>query len=216
MFEFHQVKYKGVVDIPDLNIDHGLTVLMGESGSGKTTVLRLLNKMISPTQGRLLFEGKDLKQIPSVAHRRKVLLLSQSPVMFDGNIRDNLTMAFRFQGKVGPEVEALDEILTRVRLNKNLDTPVQQLSGGEKQRLALGRVLLLDPAVYLLDEPSSALDDHTEDTIIKLIAEHLKTNGKSAVMVTHTRLMAEKYADEIIEMAEGKILNRRARNEWDY
>lgn len=216
MFEFRQVKYKDVVDIPNLHINLGLTVLMGESGSGKTTVLRLLNKMISPTQGEILFEGQDLGQLPSVAHRRKVLMLSQSPVMFEGNIRDNLIIGCRFQEKKEPEAEALHEILASVRLNKELDTPVQQLSGGEKQRLALGRALLLSPAVYLLDEPSSGLDDFSEDTIVNLIAEHLQTTGKSAVLVTHARSMAEKYADEIIEMAEGKIRNRRLRNEWDY
>ncbi len=215
MFEFRRVKYKEVVDIPNLRINQGLTVLMGESGSGKTTVLRLLNKMISPTQGQILFKGHDLSQIPSVAHRRAVLMLSQSPVMFEGDIRDNLVIGCRFQGKMEPEAEGLYEILASVRLNKPLDTPVQQLSGGEKQRLALGRVLLLDPAVYLLDEPSSALDDFSEDTIINLIAGHLKTTGKSAVLVTHARSMAEKYAGEIIEMAEGKIQNRRVRNEWD-
>jgi putative ABC transport system ATP-binding protein len=209
MFEFRSVKYKDVVDIPDLYIEEGLTVLLGASGSGKTTVLRMLNKMISPTEGEILFHGTGMKQIPSVKHRRKVLMLSQNPAMFEGNIRDNLTIACRFQEKDMPVDEDLREILPKVRLNKDLDTPVNYLSGGEKQRLALGRVLLLDPEVYLLDEPSSALDDDTEDTIVEMLSDLVKSTGKSIVMVTHSKAVAEKYADTLIEMSDGKIINRR-------
>ena len=209
MFEFKNVKYKDVVDIPNLYIEEGLTVLLGASGSGKTTVLRMLNKMISPTQGEILFRGTGMKQIPSVKHRRKVVMLSQNPAMFEGNIRDNLTIAYRFQEKDIPADEDLHEILLKVHLNKELETPVNYLSGGEKQRLALGRVLLLDPDVYLLDEPSSALDDDTEDTIVEMLSNVVKSTGKSIIMVTHSKLIAEKYADILIEMSDGKIINRR-------
>ncbi len=215
MFELIDVKYQEVVDIPNLYISEGLTVLLGASGSGKTTVLRLLNKMLSPTQGRILFKGNDIKQIHSVEHRRNVMMLSQNPAMFEGNIKDNLTIAFRFQEKEIPGDEELYRIIAKVQLNKELDTPVNQLSGGEKQRLALGRIFLLDPSVYLLDEPSSALDENTEDMIIKMLSEHIKKAKKSAIMVTHSKSVAEKYGDEIIEMAGGKILNRRLRDEWN-
>ena len=216
MFELINVKYQDIVDIPNLYINEGLIVLFGASGSGKTTVLRMLNKMISPTQGRILFNGQDIKQIPSVAHRRNVMMLSQNPTMFKGSIRDNLTIAFTFQKKAIPDDEELHNVLAKVQLNKDLNMPVNQLSGGEKQRLALARVFLLDPSVYLLDEPSSALDDDAEDTIINMVSEHIKRTKKSAIMVTHSKSVAEKYADEIIEMTKGKILNRRLRNEWNH
>jgi putative ABC transport system ATP-binding protein len=215
MFELIEVKYQKLVDIPHLYITKGLTVLLGASGSGKTTVLKLLNKMISPTQGRILFYSNDLKQIHSVGHRRNVMMLSQNPAMFEGNIKDNLTIAFRFQAKEIPVDEELYRILAKVQLDKGLDTPVNQLSGGEKQRLALGRIFLLNPSVYLLDEPSSALDENTEDIIIKMVSEHIKKADKSALMVTHSKSVAEKYGDEIIEMAQGKILYRRLRDEWN-
>ena len=102
MFELIEVKYREVVDIPHLYIAEGLTVVLGASGSGKTTVLRLLNKMISPTQGRIFFNGIDIKQIHSVEHRRNVMMLSQNPAMFEGTIRNNLTVAFKFQEKELP------------------------------------------------------------------------------------------------------------------
>lgn len=208
MFELINVKYKEVVDIPNLYLNPGLTALLGASGSGKTTILKMLNKMLSPTQGRILFHGKDIKQIQSVEHRRKVMMLSQNPAIFEGNIKDNLTIAFRFQGRPIPDDGELCGILSKVQMKKELDTPVSQLSGGEKQRLALGRVFLLNPSVYLLDEPSSALDDDAEDTIINTVAEHIKETKKSAIMVTHSKSVATKYADEIIEIAKGKLLDR--------
>lgn len=216
MFEFIDVKYKEIVDIPSLNINEGLTVLLGPSGSGKTTVLRMLNKMISPTEGRILYDGKDLKQLESVEHRRNVMMLSQTPAIFEGTIRDNLTIAFQFQEKEIPGDEELASILSKVQLNKELETCANQLSGGEKQRLALARVFLCNPDVYILDEPSSALDDETEDTIISMVSEHIRQTGKSVVMVTHSKPIAEKFADEIVEMSDGKVINRRGLNGRNY
>lgn len=209
MFEFIDVQYKDIVDLPNLYINKGLTAILGQSGSGKTTILRMLNKMISPTQGWILFYGQDLKEIKSVSHRRNVIMLSQNPAMFDGTIRDNLTLPFKLQEKENPVEDELYRMLSRVQLDKKLETPVIQLSGGEKQRLALGRIFLCNPSVYLLDEPSSALDEDTEDTIINMVSEHIKTSGKSVVMVTHSKSIAEKYADEIIELSNGKIVSRR-------
>jgi len=211
MFQFTQVKYKDIIDLPDLLINRGITILVGVSGSGKTTILKMLNKMISPTQGNIFYNGIDMKQINSVEHRRKVMMLSQNPAIFEGTIRENLIIALKFQEKAIPADEKLYEILEQVQLKKELDIPAANLSGGEKQRLALGRVLLLDPDVYLFDEPSSALDDNTEDIIIQMLTEHAKRVDKSIVMVTHSKAVAEKYADEVIEISEGKILHRRAK-----
>lgn len=214
MFEFIGVRYKDVLDIPTLYIEkEKITTLVGASGSGKTTILKMLNKMISPTQGRILFNGMDLRQINSVAHRRRVTMLSQSPAMFEGTIRDNLNAGLRFQGRELPGDEVLNRVLERVKLKKPFDSPVNTLSGGEKQRLALGRVLLLNPEVYLLDEPSSALDDETAEIIIQMLIEHVKTEKKTIVMVTHSKTIAEKYSDTIIEISEGRCLSRRCNNE---
>lgn len=214
MFEFIGVRYKHVLDIPTLYIEkEKITTLVGASGSGKTTILKMLNKMISPTQGRILFNGMDLRQINSVAHRRHVTMLSQSPAMFEGTIRDNLNAGLRFQGRELPGDEVLNRVLERVKLKKPFDSPVNTLSGGEKQRLALGRVLLLNPEVYLLDEPSSALDDETAEIIIQMLIEHVKTEKKTIVMVTHSKTIAEKYSDTIIEISEGRCLSRRCNNE---
>lgn len=218
MFELINIEYKEIITIPHLRLNEGFTALLGASGSGKTTILKMLCKMISPTQGRILFRGKDLQQIDSVTHRRTVMMLTQNPAIFNGTIRDNLIAPFRLQEKDDPGDERILEVLIKVQLNKDLEMQAHLLSGGEKQRLALARVLLCDPAVYLLDEPSSSLDDDTEDEILRMVSEAAKARGKSVIMVSHSRSTAEKYAEEIIEMGNGAIINRNGRltDEQDY
>lgn len=200
MFRFEKVTYKDILQIGDLTIGEGLTAILGPSGSGKTTLLRLMNKMISPSGGHIYFRGADLAKLPSVAHRRNVMMLSQNPVLYPGTLRENLVVGHRFQNKPLPDDGRLLEILAQVELAKDLDDPVDMLSGGEKQRLALGRVFLLDPQVYLLDEPSAALDEASEDAIIAMVAARNRDNQRSTVMVTHSRNIAVKYADTIVEL----------------
>lgn len=205
MFELQGVKFKHIIDLPSLKIqENKITTLVGESGGGKTTILKLLNKMISPTEGKILFQGKLLDEIDSITHRRQVTMLSQTPIVFQGNIKDNLLIGLKFQDKEFPNDDYLREILQKVQLNKNLDDDAELLSGGEKQRLSLGRILLLDSPVYLLDEPSSALDDSTEDLIIQMITNFVKENNKTLIMVTHSKEIANKYSDTIIKINKGK------------
>jgi putative ABC transport system ATP-binding protein len=157
LFEFKDVKFKEILYIPKLQITKDkITSLIGPSGSGKTTILKMLNKMLSPTEGQIIFNGQSLDQINAVDHRRHVSMLSQAPAMFDGDIKENLIAGLKFQKRDIPADHVLNDMLLKVKLNKELNSPTQTLSGGEKQRLALGRVLLLNSEVYLLDEPSSA------------------------------------------------------------
>jgi len=208
LFYLEGVRYQSILDIPALQINPGITVLLGASGSGKTTLLKLLNKSISPTSGSILYTGSDLKKAPSVSHRRQVLMLSQQAAMFPGTIEDNLAIAFQFQERAAPDAETMQQMLAQVQLKKELSEPVLNLSGGEKQRLALARVFLLDPAVFLLDEPSSALDDDTADAVIGLVVEQARATGRSIVMVTHSKAVASKFADETVVMKDGRVVSR--------
>ena len=208
LFYLEGVRYQSILDIPDLQINPGVTVLLGASGSGKTTLLKLLNKSISPSSGTIWYGEMDLKKVPSVAHRRQVLMLSQQAAMFPGTIEDNLTVGFQFQERTAPDADTMQQMLAKVQLKKALIEPVINLSGGEKQRLALARVFLLDPAVYLLDEPSSALDDDTADAVIGLVVEQARATGRSIVMVTHSKAVASKFADETVLMKDGRVVSR--------
>lgn len=213
MFQFIDVRYEDILDVPSLFIEKGkITTLVGVSGSGKTTILRMLNKMLSPTQGRIMFHDTDLGAINTVTHRRQVTMLSQNPVVFEGSIRDNLNIGLKFQEKSLLNDDVLLDMLENVKLKKALDMSPSILSGGEKQRLALGRVLLLNSEIYLLDEPSAALDDETEQTIIQMVTEYVRKENKTLVMVTHSKAMAEKYSDTIIEVSEGRCSSIRGCN----
>ncbi|WP_295885382.1 ATP-binding cassette domain-containing protein [uncultured Anaerococcus sp.] len=208
MFKFEHVKYKDIIDIDNLNINLGeVTCIIGPSGSGKSTCLRLINKLISPTTGIISLNGENIANINSVEYRRKVPMLSQSPVSFPGSIRDNLLMGRKFQGKNEVSDSDLQNALDKVSLDEPLDKNIENLSGGEQQRVSIARLMLLDSDIFLLDEPSSALDDITEDFVIKSMVNMAKSQNKTIIYVTHSNSMAEKYSDRVIKIVDGRVNN---------
>ncbi|MBC2579348.1 ATP-binding cassette domain-containing protein [Clostridium sp. DJ247] len=207
MFHFKNIKYKNILDIKELHIPKfKITCILGESGGGKTTLLRLFNKLISPDAGEILFDGQDLKHIKSVDLRRKVIMLPQTPAIFSGNIKDNLLIGLKFAEKPPVSDDKLLEVLSLVYLKKDLNEVVDKLSGGEKQRLALGRALLIDPEVFLLDEPSSALDEDTEHILIEKLADFSRKNSKTLIIVTHSKKLANTFGDYIVKINSGKVV----------
>lgn len=134
-------------------------------------------------------------------------MLPQLPAIYPGTVRENLLIGLKFAEKPIVDDIKLLQVLNLVHLNKNLDDNSAKLSGGEKQRLALGRVLLLDPEVFLLDEPSSALDEETERIIIEKLVAHTKDMNKTLIMVTHSKKVAQTYSDTMIEINQGKVVN---------
>ncbi len=209
MFKLQNVKYKNILNISSLNINSKkITSIVGESGSGKTTLLRLLNKMISSDSGDIFYNNEPIKNIKSTSLRRKVVMLPQTPVIYDSTIKDNLLIGLKFSEKPQVDDKKLLDILKMVHLNKSLNDNSSTLSGGEKQRLALGRVLLLTPEVLLLDEPSSSLDSETEKIIITTLVKYTKENNKSLIMVTHSNDVAKNFSDEIITLLKGEVVNK--------
>jgi putative ABC transport system ATP-binding protein len=207
MFKIENLKYKNILDIESLIIpSEKITSILGASGSGKTTLLRHLNKLISPDNGNLFYFDKSLVETDSIELRRKVVMLSQNPAIFPGTIKDNLLLGLKFSEKPLPLESKLDEILKMIKLNKSLNENAENLSGGEKQRLALGRVILMEPEVFLLDEPSSALDEETANLLIEKLVTYVKATNKTLIMVTHSKAIASKFSDNIIEISNGKVL----------
>lgn len=135
-------------------------------------------------------------------------MLPQVPAIFNGNIKENLLIGLKFSEKPLVSYYKLCYILKFVQLNKQLSENVEQLSGGERQKLSLARALLLNPEVFLLDEPSSALDEDTEHVIIKSLVDYTKNNNKTLIMVTHSKKIANDFSDNIIEIKNGRLLRK--------
>lgn len=208
MFLLKAVKYKNILNIEELTIPSGkITSIVGSSGSGKTTLLRHLNKLISPDSGNIFYFNEPINTMSSVDLRRKVVMLSQNPVIFTGTVKENLLIGLKFSEKPYPQDNELEIVLDMVKLKKPLSANADELSGGEKQRLALGRVILMNPEVFLLDEPSSALDEETENLIIGKLTSFVKANNKTLIMVTHSKGIALKFSDNIIEVSNGRVVN---------
>lgn len=208
MFELIDIRFKHILDIPYLKIDKPITCIVGASGSGKTTLLRLLNRLNIQEQGQIFYNQKDLEYIEPVALRREVVMLNQSPILYDGTIKDNLLIGRVFSEKQDVNDDMLKEVLTQVGLNKQLNEYCDKLSGGEKQRLCLARILLMDAAVYLLDEPSSALDANTELFIIQCLSEYVKEKGKQLIIVTHSHQISSMFQDAAIYLEQGKVVSK--------
>lgn len=201
MFYIKNLKFKSILDIEEMNIEeHKITSIVGKSGSGKTTLLKMLNKMFTPDSGQILYKGKNILEINAIDLRRQVVMLGQTPAIFPGTIRDNLLIGRKFANKESLPEDDLLRVMKKVELDKPLDGDGEELSGGEQQRVALARVILSDPEVFLLDEPSSALDSVTERLIIKSLVDYTRENYKTLIMVTHSRDIGNEFSDVVFEI----------------
>ena len=203
MFKIRNVVYEDILNLPSVDIQASqVTTLFGESGSGKTTLMKLLNQLISYDKGEIFYNDTLISEMDPIELRREVVMLSQTPAIFDGNVRENLLIGLRFSGKSDVSDSELHRALEMVHLKKDLEEETDTLSGGEKQRLAFARVILMDAKVFLIDEPTSALDEKTETVVMDQFIQYVRDHHKTVVMVTHSKAVAERYSDNIIYMNE--------------
>ncbi|WHY98969.1 ABC transporter ATP-binding protein [Peribacillus simplex] len=205
IFRLENIRYKGILKIDDLKISACMvTCLTGESGAGKTSLLRLLNRMDDPDSGSIYYQDRLLDEFNPIELRRKVTMLSQSPFTLPGTIEENLQIGLELTEREKKDKAELVKALDTVQLQKSLDEGAENLSGGEKQRLALARLLLLKPEVYLLDEPTSALDEEAELTVMSRFLEEVKREKGTVIMITHSKQLAEICAEKRIVLKKAK------------
>jgi len=182
--------------------------LAGPSGSGKSTLLRLLFRFYDPAEGRILIDGQDLRAVAQESLRAQLGLVPQEVVLFNDTLRANVAYA-----RPGSDDSAVLEALRRAQLGEfvrrlpdGLDTRVGErglkLSGGEKQRVGVARVILLDPAILVLDEATSSLDSETEEEVQSALSEAAR--GRTTIAVAH-RLSTIAGADRIFVLDEGRL-----------
>lgn len=218
--EFKNVtfQYPTRPDVPilenfSLKVEPGKTVaLVGFSGSGKSTIIQLLERFYDPISGQILVEGVPLKDVDLNDFRNHVGLVSQEPILFDTTIEENI----RYGAPQGTEVteKRINEVLNLAnassfvnKLSQGIKTRVGEkgslLSGGQKQRIAIARAIVKNPSILLLDEATSALDTESERIVQNALDEASK--NRTTIVIAH-RLSTIKNADKIVVMESGKII----------
>jgi ATP-binding cassette subfamily B protein/subfamily B ATP-binding cassette protein MsbA len=188
----------------------GQTVaIVGATGVGKTTLVSLIARFYDPWQGRVLVDGRDVRDVQLRSLRGQIGLVLQEPFLFPFTIAENI--AYGRPGASRQEIEAAARTANLhdfvARLPQGYDTAIGQrgaiLSGGEKQRLAIARALLRDPPILILDEPTSALDAQTERLLLEAL--HRLMDGRTTFIIAH-RLSTVRAADRIVVLHEGKVV----------
>lgn len=215
-FTYPSADRPALIDV-SLEVAHGERVaFVGPNGSGKTTILSLVPRLLEPNSGRVLVDGQDITEFGVESLRRQIGAVTQETVIFPGSIRSNLI--YGSVGKTDDEIESAakrahaDEFIDR--LDQGLDTPVGEqgltLSGGQRQRLSIARVILRDPAILILDEATSMIDADSESKIGDALEQFSK--GRTTLVVAH-RLSTVVNSDRIVVMEAGRIIDQGTHRE---
>ncbi|AZP91853.1 MULTISPECIES: betaine/proline/choline family ABC transporter ATP-binding protein [Enterococcus] len=215
MIEFQNVSkiYKGgkvAVENVNISFEKGEFIcFIGTSGSGKTTTMRMLNRMTDPTEGQILIDGKSIQEINPVELRRQIGYVIQSiGLMPHMTIRENITLVQKLL-KVSQEErnKTAEKMIDLVELPREmLDRYPHELSGGQQQRIGVVRALAANQDIILMDEPFGALDPITRDSLQDLVKDLQERLGKTIVFVTHDMDEAIKLSSRIAIMSEGKVI----------
>jgi len=179
--------------------------IAGPSGSGKSYLLRLLNRLDEPTSGTVFIEGKDYRGLEPRELRRKLGLVTQRPFLFPGTVAENLRFGPAQRGET-LSTEAVEDLLSNVGLKGYAQRDVANLSGGEAQRVSVARTLANTPLVLLLDEPTSALDEDAKLEVESSIQSVVRNQGLTCVVVTHDLLQASRLAERALVLKSGCIV----------
>lgn len=192
--------------------DTGLVFVLGKSGSGKSTMLNILGGLDRPTSGELIVNGKSaLTSAEMDGYRNSCVgfVFQEYNLLDEFSVGHNVALALRLGGGSGDEKEVVSRVLADVELSGMERRKPFTLSGGQKQRIAIARALVKDPEIILADEPTGALDSETGEQILTLLKK--LSARRLVVVVSHDRDFAERYADRIIELKDGKIVNDSVR-----
>ncbi len=197
-----------VLEIPELAVDAGqVLAVIGPNGAGKSTLLRVMGLLEAPTAGRVTFQGEPVGLAGGLAVRRRMATVFQEPLLTDATVRDNVALGLRFRGadsqRAAPRV---DVWLERLGIAHLAGRQARTLSGGEAQRTALARALVLDPELLLLDEPFSALDQPTREALLDDFGRIVRQERTTTVLVTHDRAEAMALGDRVGVLMDGRLV----------
>ena len=215
MIEFKQVskRYNGYTALADIDLsieDSEFVFLIGPSGAGKTTLLKLLIREELPTQGRIILDGLDLTTLPQAKLpilRRKIATIFQDfKLLPQKTVFENVSFPMEILGLSDEEISrATKEMLEVVRLKDKATHFPNQLSGGETQRAAIARAMIMRPDVLLADEPTGNLDAQSAWEVMQLLGK-LNRLGTTVIMATHNQDISSSMGNREIEITDGRIV----------
>jgi tungstate transport system ATP-binding protein len=195
------------LDVPALDVLAGeILAVIGPNGAGKSTLLRLLGLLERPDSGSVLVGGRPVDARDALAERRRMATVFQEPLLADASVADNVALGLRFRGV--PAAEAASRVarwLGRLGVADLAARRARTLSGGEAQRVTLARALVLEPDVFLLDEPFSGLDAPSRAALLTDLGAILRTDRTTTVLVTHERGEALALADRVAVLMDGRL-----------
>ncbi len=183
--------------------------IIGPSGSGKTTILHMIAGLEKPTAGKIYFYGKDMyemnKRDLTILRRQKIGIIYQFYNLISTlNVEENITLPIELDKKKVNR-EKLDKIIKFLNIDNRKKHLPNEISGGQQQKVAIGRALIIDPNIILADEPTGNLDSNSSEEIIQLFKKINKEYHQTIIMITHNLEIA-KQADKIIQIKDGKII----------
>jgi putative ABC transport system ATP-binding protein len=201
----------GMPVLKGLNLEikkNQLVIVNGESGSGKSSLLKLFNRFNDVTDGRIVFNNKEISEYRIDELRKAILYLPQIPYTVEGTIEDNLTFPFSFQVHKDKKYDAnkAGEWLNYFQLNLPVNHEALKLSVGQRQRIALIRAMLLKSEVLLLDEPCSALDSANRKLIEQKIESLIEAREVTVIMATHSKVSFSSSSPQYFELNDGRLL----------
>lgn len=209
-------EYDGATVLSDINLyilKNEFLTLLGPSGCGKTTTLRLIGGFEYPTTGRVIYEGKDITDVPP--YKRRVNTVFQKYALFPHlNVRDNIAFGLKIKKMSRGEIDRrVDKMLSLVNLAGYGKRSVDSLSGGQQQRIAIARALATNPRVLLCDEATSALDPKTTHAILELIRDINARLGITVIIITHQMSVIEEVCRHVAILDNGVVVEKGAVSE---
>ncbi len=205
MLKAKKVNFKDLIMYEDVHIvKEKINFITGQSGCGKSTLLKLFNRTENFLSGEILYQGRDITEIDSVALRKEVKLISQTTFLFSATIKENFNLFYQYCECPGLREEQMERALQLTEANFALDTPCDTLSGGEKQRVYLAICLSMQAEVIMLDEPTSALDFDLAAKVLENIVAYVRKNRLTLIVISHDNKLTERFAEHVINLSGGK------------